>query len=375
MHPSFLQTQTKTKMKAKTSQMNISVSMSAGSSAASAPLSAKGDGACSCKPPTGPITESGTPPPYDSKTTEDSCVVPEANPYNPINNIKSSSAPTASSSKKVISEGTKACVSDQKATNALGKIGPLTFAITQPPYKLFSCDQVFVIQGQTFVSPNNYQIRKPAVFTLSVYMINLFDTKDTRTIKNHILLENITDLPSNIQGAPTCINFLDAKTNNKIPMCFNSKDNADQIKEAFMDLLKCRIGDNLKNVKTDDVRKVFEASCLGVPITIPDNSGIAKMYTYLAPFLPAPSKKKIVGFGEYNPGYSLVVPGSVREDEFNPHHHKQEQDIETGRQSVFSSGGSSSSSFSSYSHSESHSFSSSSHSSSSSSSSSMSMSG
>lgn len=260
---------------------------------------------CSCSsPPSKPVYPSSNPPPKPNS----SCPPSDGggNPYDPVN----SSSPTASSSS--LSDGTKACVSDAKATNALGVTGPLTFAITRPPYRVFSCDQVIVLNAQTFVSPLDYQNRKVAVFTLSAYMVNQFDSMDAKTMTNHILVENVTDLPDNIYGAPSCLDFTDTKIMNKITICMNSKVESDQIKNAFIDFLKCRLGDNLKEMKPDQIRRVIDAACLGQAIDMKDNSEEAKAAAFLGPFLPPMDKPAAKKFGQYNPAYTMHVPGSIR---------------------------------------------------------------
>lgn len=271
---------------------------------------------CGCPPPNGPVissssSSSSSSNPFPSSSSGQ-CEVVDGNPYSPANQVSSSasSAPPSSSS-SIPSDGTGACNSDGKSTNALGNIGPKQFAITKPPYKLFSCDQVLIIEGQTFKNPKDYQHRKPAVFTLSVYMVNQFDSKDTKTMKNHLLLENITNLPDNIFGAPSCVEFIDAKNLNKINICMNSKAEADDLIEVFMDFMKCRMGDNLKSVSQDDLKRVFEAACLGQKLKVPEDSGMAKLSTFLAPFLPTATKPPTKDFGSINPFYNPeFVPGT-----------------------------------------------------------------
>jgi len=217
------------------------------------------------------------------------------------------------------SNGTGACNSDNKATNAVGKIGPKNFAITKAPYKVYSCDQVIVVSGETFSDPRDYSKRKPALFTLSVYMVNHFDSNDGKTMRGHLLVENVTDLPDVIMGAPTCLDFLDNKNMKRLVMCLPSQGIAHQIKEAYMSFLKCRMGDNLKALDSKEIKRVFQAACMGRTLDVPDLSGENKLMTFLKPFLPpmtnGPSAGQLKGI---NPAFGFRVPGSPI------HHHSQQ---------------------------------------------------
>jgi hypothetical protein len=306
VHPAFIQKNAKVQESLKSNKLKVQVKNT---------NKACNKQSCGCPPPVGPVIQSSSSStssssnPFSSSSSSP-CVVEDGNPYSPANQVPSSSSPPSSSS-SIPSDGTGACITDGKSTNAVGQIGPKQFAITKPPYKLFSCDQVLILDAQTFINPRDYQKRRPAVFTLSVYMVNQFDSKDSKTMKNHLLLENITNLPDNIFGAPSCVEFIDSKTLNKMNICLNSKQEADDLVEVFMDFLKCRIGDNLKNVSQEDLKKVYEAACLGTQMNIPEDSGIAKLSTFLAPFLPVATKPPTKNFGAINPYYNPdFVPGS-----------------------------------------------------------------
>lgn len=306
MHPAFIQKNAKVQESLNANKLKVQVK---GKNKACNKQS------CGCPPPVGPVISSpssSSSSPFPSSSSNQ-CVVPDRNPYSPDNQKSSSSSSSAppSDSSSVPSDGTGACISDGKSTNAVGQIGPKQFAITKTPYKLFSCDQVLIIEGQTFINPKDYQKRKPAIFTLSVYMLNQFDSKDNKTMKNHMLLENITNLPDNIFGAPSCVEFIDAKSLKKINICLNSKQDADDLIEVFMDFMKCRMGDSLKNISQDDLKRVFEASCLGRKVDTPEGSGVAKLSTFLAPFLPQATKPPTKDFGHVNPFYNPdFVPGT-----------------------------------------------------------------
>jgi hypothetical protein len=222
------------------------------------------------------------------------------------------------------SEGTKTCESGNKATNAVGLLGPKTFAITQEPYKVFSCDQVIIAPGYTFIDPSNYLFRKPALFTLSAYLVNQFDSTDPKTLRTQILINNITETVDHIMGAPDCIRIIDNRNFKQMDMCFDG-NKASQIKHAYEEFLKCRMGDNLKKMSAAEVALIFKKACLGrsanVP-TVPDLSAEGKYIAYLQSFLPVATPPKNNNIRGTNPAYGTNTPGTINfnTDEFHEKH-------------------------------------------------------
>jgi hypothetical protein len=49
-------------------------------------------------------------------------------------------------------------------------------------------------------------------------------------------------------------------------MCLPNKDNANQMIKAFGQLMKCRMGDNLKDAPASTIKNVLKASCLGLDV-------------------------------------------------------------------------------------------------------------
>jgi hypothetical protein len=218
------------------------------------------------------------------------------------------------------SEGTKTCDGGSKATNAVGLLGPKTFAITQTPYKVFSCDQVIIAPGYTFIDPSNYLFRKSALFTLTAYIINQFDSTDPKTLRTQILMNDVTEVPEIIMGAPDCLRIIDNRNSKQIDMCFDGSKAA-QIKLAIDEFIKCRMGDNLKKMTAAEVSKIFKSACLGRTENVPDLSSENKYIGYLKSFLPlaTPKPNNLRGV---NPAYGTQIPGSVNfnTDEFHEKH-------------------------------------------------------
>jgi len=203
-------------------------------------------------------------------------------------------------------------------------IGPNALAITKAPYKVFSCDQVLVLDGKTFIEPDNYTKRKPQVFTLSAYMINQFDSSDPKSLKNQILLDDITELPDIIHGAPQCINFV-SKSTKKIALCMKSEKRAQLVKQAYDKLIECRMGNNLQEMTREDLFREFKDACSGNGNGEPNIISEEKYLKMVNSFLPGGDKKhhdkndkkkgknlkKEVKDGDINPAYGNHVPGDI----------------------------------------------------------------
>jgi hypothetical protein len=268
---------------------------------------------CSCtSKSSNPKVEPCIPPIVPSPPQKD-CI--PNNPINPWDIISGKLTPQS-----VDSDGTEACITDFKATNAVGQLGPLSFAITRPPYKISSCDQVVIVNGETFSNPRDYSKREKAWFTLSVYMVNSFSfdaagKRDSQNLRNHMLIQEITSMPMEIIGAPGCLEFFDSKNMNRIVACF---DEATQklIKATYMDLMKCRIGDDLKNLNSDQLAELIRTSCMGNDLKFRDSRRLMNFLktNNLMPqtqYQVEQANNSLMEKLGINPAYGLQVPGSA----------------------------------------------------------------
>lgn len=308
MHPRFMQTNLRTKVETK--------------------AKAKKFGACSCGS-TSSSSSSSVPP----KKTDCLCIPGPGSPHGQSSSsVNSSDCPdptmssspssgSSSSSSSSGGTGTLTCT-DPMSTNATGKLVEDKWIITQAPYKLKRCDQVLLIEGFSIPSYNaklpqkkNYAERVGNFYTLSAYMINSFTQKNGKTINGHILLEDLRDIPSPIYGAPLCLVFNVKPSSGNfqqqpMTMCMNSKDEVQQIIEVYMDLLKCRIGDNLKNVDPDTLHLIFDRACMGMGPPNEHGGDSSKIGAFLNPLLPKPTVTISDGTSKYNPYYDPhTAPG------------------------------------------------------------------
>lgn len=172
---------------------------------------------CSCENPNNNKT---TPPP----TNKNKCPPDGGDPY---------SKPPGNET------GSEACKKDKKSTNALGHIGPNNLVITQFPYKLYSCDQVLIIEGYTFCDPTDYSTLKKSVFSLSAYVLNQFNDKNPDSLVNQIDFSRLNK-PEPVFGAPSCIEFTNKDKSQKITLCTGNEKKSNKIIELWNEFNLCR---------------------------------------------------------------------------------------------------------------------------------------
>ena len=111
---------------------------------------------------------------------------------------------------------------------------------------------------------NDYSLTAPKFFTISTYLINQFEKKDSATLTDSIGVEKITTLPQIIQGSVSCIGFY-TNSAQHIIMCLDTGAAANDIVKAFQQFSKCRAGGSIGG-NGAGIMKILETSCLGLKI-------------------------------------------------------------------------------------------------------------
>merc|ERR1712032_1626221 len=135
--------------------------------------------------------------------------------------------------------------------------------VLSAPYVVTSCDQVIEIAGNTLTDMNDFSKKAPKFFTMSTYLVNQFEKKDSSSLTNSIGVEKITNLPIIIQGSVNCVAFY--SVSNQIIMCLDSVEAAKGVTAAFQQFSKCRAGGSIGG-NTNNLIKILETSCLGLKI-------------------------------------------------------------------------------------------------------------
>jgi len=143
-----------------------------------------------------------------------------------------------------------------------------TLKVVGAPFIVKTCDQVLYIKGAKAIS--NYDdcsSRQEGFFTMSMFMVNYFASDKPNTLKRSILIEHMSQLPTYIQGTgKKCLNFEDGKTPGRFGICFEDKAITETLYSAFMNFMKCRMGDNLRPLSIPQLKRVYELTCGGQPI-------------------------------------------------------------------------------------------------------------
>lgn len=208
--------------------------------------------------------------------------------------------------------GTNVFQGKENSSNALGLVGPSNYSISQTPYIVKRCDQVLLIPAERITDYKNYCKKESAFFTMSIYMINVFESQDSNKLLQSIPLDKITNMPTHLTGAPGCIDF--QAEDNRISICVKTDELVDQLIEAYMAFSRCRKGDNLD---WRSMMKILQECMLGhnnMNSTMINSLGFQNMTSTSTSHLPTMSSfnsAKKNGQVDINPYYSdLKVPGS-----------------------------------------------------------------
>lgn len=204
-------------------------------------------------------------------------------------------------------EGTNIFTGKQNSSDAAGLVGPLNFSISNPPYIVERCDQVLLLPGKK-LNLKDYCSKEDAFMTLSIYMANLFLTKDSNKLIESIPMDQVTQLPSKLPGAPSCTTY---QTRFKsFAFCYETEQILDQVIEAYKEFFRCR-----KGIRPPSVPTVLVEACDLGKIDFSENGPFGKQGPIYKSMIDehknsADGKGKSPN-GKVNPYYNLNrVPGS-----------------------------------------------------------------
>jgi hypothetical protein len=138
------------------------------------------------------------------------------------------------------SNGTNAIQGKNNATDAVGVIGSSNFSVTEPPYMVKDCNQIFLVDAERIINMEDYSKREKALFTMTIYIANIFQSKDINKLVDSITMDRMVQPPTHIPGAPGCLNF--AADSRNIAFCVKDMNIANQLVQAYFDFHNCREG-------------------------------------------------------------------------------------------------------------------------------------
>jgi hypothetical protein len=155
-----------------------------------------------------------------------------------------------------------------QSTNAVGSLKLASeIIVNSAPYKVNRCDQVVMFDAKRLAINDDYTSRAPAYFTMSAYLVNMFEAKDSNKLLESINLGHMRNIQMLLQGSKNCMLYQDSTNFRNITMCLNDDAMLASINEAYGQLARCRMGGSLKDLDPTTINKVLEASCNGFSST------------------------------------------------------------------------------------------------------------
>lgn len=136
------------------------------------------------------------------------------------------------------------------------------------PYTVSTCDQIVEFAGKTIDDMTNYAAQTPRFFTLNMYSIVQFKSKDVNTFERLLNVAALTNVPDIIQGSISCIMF--QTYDREIKICMPTLAEANLVLEAYKQFMKCRAGNDLKvkrETPAGKLQNMLNIGCLGLDVS------------------------------------------------------------------------------------------------------------
>lgn len=174
--------------------------------------------------------------------------------------------------------------------------------------KVGRCDDVLYIKGaQKLKDYDDCGSREPGFFTMSMFMVNYFRQNMSHTLEKSILIQDMNSLPGYVPGTQKkCLDFVDGRTPGSFAICFEDPMITQSLFNAFMNYMKCRMGDNLVPLTLPQLKRLYELTCAGKPID-------PKIIFSADKGLLITGIKKNLS-NKLNPYYSVLPPGHAPEE-------------------------------------------------------------
>lgn len=194
-------------------------------------------------------------------------------PDTPLNSAIGLLATMATTTNNQTSNGTNVFEGKNNSSDAAGYVGLSNFSVTSPPYVVKDCDQVFLVDAERIINIADFSKREKGLFTMSIYLANIFQAKDVNKLVDSITMERMVQAPTPIPGAPGCLDF--AADGKNLAVCVSSKEIADQLIKAYYDFHNCRKGK--KPLTPEDIIKMLEECQMKMGLSNKPNMGPQSM--------------------------------------------------------------------------------------------------
>jgi len=146
-----------------------------------------------------------------------------------------------------------------KHTNSIGLKVNTNVILDKYPFLISRCDQLVLFKAKYIYDMGDYRMRKDGFFTISAYYVNQFRDKDAKQLDQSVLTTESTRVAQHLRGARGCVVVSGGKHRQDIAMCLANKKQANNILYVLKEFEKCRMGDDLKPISADMIRKLMKA--------------------------------------------------------------------------------------------------------------------
>lgn len=119
------------------------------------------------------------------------------------------------------------------------KVSNITSVISKAPYKATKCDQILMFAGKRIFPENDYSKKPEAFFTISAFMLNTFEKKDSSKLVKSVKLKNIKTAPFILKGSKNCLLFSDSVAKNSATVCIEDNKQREDIINSYNFLKDC----------------------------------------------------------------------------------------------------------------------------------------
>jgi len=129
--------------------------------------------------------------------------------------------------------------------------------VSKAPFKASKCDQILMLPGKRIFPENDYGRKADAFFTMSAFLLNTFEKKDSSSLVKSLKLMDIDNAPYILQGSKNCLFFWDSAPRSNTTVCIEDAKQREDIISSFNFLKKCKPKQIKRpNAKTSNYTKV-----------------------------------------------------------------------------------------------------------------------
>lgn len=127
----------------------------------------------------------------------------------------------------------------KNVTNNATATNSSNYVIENAPFKITKCDQIILFQGKRINPEMDFGAKVPAIFTMSTFMLNVFESKNTANLIRSLRIKDINGNPYVLKGSKNCLFFEETTTRKNVTMCVEDDQQRKDIIDSFGFLKNC----------------------------------------------------------------------------------------------------------------------------------------